>query len=190
MTDQYDFVFAPKDRRHEALEQELVGEPPEQERLEQERLEQERLEQERLEREAARAGAAGAGTAGAGAAGAGAAGEGAPGAGAAQRLAANPLSLHVSHRPRIAVTAWLFRDGQKALTDSQMLVAAGDGFADLDIYLIDATTREEKERLTERRNSRLPVLSPDRRSMIYVHRRGCRATPASPPHRLCHRRDR
>jgi Tol biopolymer transport system component len=60
-----------------------------------------------------------------------------------------------------------------ALTDTQMLVAAGDDFQNLEVYLVDEANRGSVQQLTEVSDGDgknwLPVLSPDRRSMIYVH---------------------
>lgn len=123
---------------------------PEQDSVERERLERERLEQERLERERIRR----------------------------ERLRRALRMLAAAAAVLVVVIALviggrLFGDDLPAgepLTDSQMLVAAGDGILQLDIYLIDTNDPAQKEKLTSDRQSWLPVLSPDRRSMIYFRR--------------------
>jgi hypothetical protein len=62
-----------------------------------------------------------------------------------------------------------------ALTDSQLLVAAGDDGDTLHIYVFDVTTGEEDaEPLTTGVDAKEfnPVLSPDRKTMIYSRQRG------------------
>lgn len=73
----------------------------------------------------------------------------------------------------LVIAVWLFGDDppvQAGLTESQMLVAGGDNLKSLDIYLIDANDPAQKEQLTSDGKSWLPVLSPDRRTMIYFRR--------------------
>ncbi|HET9997118.1 MAG TPA: CHAT domain-containing protein [Nocardioides sp.] len=62
----------------------------------------------------------------------------------------------------------------RALSDSQLLVAAGDERNELHVFLFDETTGQVgAEALTkgEHVNEWLPVLSPDRRTMIYSRER-------------------
>ena len=57
------------------------------------------------------------------------------------------------------------------LPDSEMLVAAGTDFDHLNIYRVDQTSGAFKQ-LTSDPKSWLPVLSPDRRTMVYLTRIG------------------
>jgi hypothetical protein len=72
----------------------------------------------------------------------------------------------------LGVAVPLFGDDDRpvqSLADSQMLVAAGNSFEHLGIYQVDASNPSEKPApLTGDGDSRLPVLSPDRRTMIYL----------------------
>jgi Tol biopolymer transport system component len=60
-----------------------------------------------------------------------------------------------------------------ALSDTQLLVAAGTTQTDLHVYLFDVTTGQEGAEALSRGTTQewLPVLSPDRRTMIYSRAR-------------------
>jgi Tol biopolymer transport system component len=80
----------------------------------------------------------------------------------------------------VALAVVLLRDNGDepvvtALTDSQLLVAAGDDKDDLHIFLFDTSTgAEEADPLTTGANTKEfnPVVSPDRKTMIYSRQRG------------------